>query len=614
MIPILYSETETEFLSNGIGQLDETLICEVTESGHEQFDLYLEYPSKGRYMKEIQEFRYIQVKPNDTDEDHAFRIYDIDKETVDGVLRVYAETKTNDLGGNLVKNIELLDGTPQMAMDMMKSNLMLPSNYNFLSDITKKGDIQWERRNPLNCIVGERGSLIDVFGGEIKRTNDYIYLYRRRGRDRVTTIRPETNLDGLTMTVSTKGLVTKILPYYTHVLKDGDGPETVYGDIVNSPNVDKYPVVVIRAVDFSTYDDVEDLKSLNAKASTYFTSINTEIDKPKVSLDVDITQISESPMYSHYKGLETISLTDTVEVWVEEFDIDVEVKVNTLVYDVLEEKVTQLSAGTKSMSLYQSSRNEYQQSLDSIEKYVSNGLDHAVQIAANDSNRVFRGPTEPNEGMRKNDVWYKPVGNGGIQLYLFDGVDWNLDKVSADQITGELDVQNGDVNLININANNITLNRGRFIELAANELNSRFYLTGSMLRYIHSNGSETRMDANGLFHREGGTNYRTHYLMEVGTRVVDSQGGPTSQGELITLPSVFRGKQFKVILGIADVLSYQEADYESLAVQRLVAIMVPNSINHSNGTFRVYGYARMINVNTGNTKFVPLQLHYTVIV
>lgn len=609
MIPILYEETETEFLHNGIGQLDETLVCEVTESGNEQFDLYLEYPSGGRYMKEIQEFRFVAAKPNDVDDIHSFRIYDIDKETDDSVVRVYAETITNDLGGNLIKDIELLDATPQAAMDLLKSNLELPSNLNFISDITKKADVIWERRNPLNCIVGERGSLVDLFGGEIKRTNDYIYLYDRRGRDRVTTIRPESNLDGLKMKVSTKGLVTKILPYFTHIPEGSETqePETVYGKMVDSPNINNYPVVVLRAIDFSSDEEVVDEKTLNEKASTYFSSINTDVDKPKVSVDVDLVQLSESPMYRHYAGLETIGMTDTVDVWVEEFDIDVNVKVNTVVYDVLQEKVVQISAGTKSMSLYQSNRNEYQQGLDSMQKYVSNGLDHAVQLAANESNKVFRGSTEPTEGMRKNDVWYQPVGTGGIRLHIYDGTEWKLDKVSADQLTGDLDVQNGDVNLININANNITLNRGRFIELSANELNNNLYITGSMLRYVHSNGSETRMTSSGLFHREGGTNYQTNYLFDI-TTLTGLNHFPESP-RWISLPSIYRGKQFKAVAVLTDAYGMtNSANYAQLAIQRVVCYVDRPNIDYANARVPVVGYVYTRNTVSGVREFWPIQV------
>ena len=68
-----------------------------------------------------------------------------------------------------------MTGTPKQIMDEMKENLVEPTSLNFESDITTVSSVNWLRRNPINCLVGEEGSLMHIFKGELKRTNDLIH-------------------------------------------------------------------------------------------------------------------------------------------------------------------------------------------------------------------------------------------------------------------------------------------------------------------------------------------------------------------------------------------------------------------------------------------------------
>ena len=250
MIPILYEANETNFNHNGICTLYGLLDYEVTEARNGEFELELIYPVDGLWFSELTDFRIISAEPNEIDEPHRFRIYEIKKSLDEQTVIVYASTATNDLGGNLVEKVVISDATPQQAMDMMKGALLEPTNYNFVSDIQTKSSTVWERRNPLNCIAGEAGSLIAYWGGEVKRTNDTIYLYSRRGKDNVTTIRPGKNLSGFEMTVSTKGLITAILPYFRYIPENETDYVTVYGAVVRSPLENNYPIHKITPVDF----------------------------------------------------------------------------------------------------------------------------------------------------------------------------------------------------------------------------------------------------------------------------------------------------------------------------------------------------------------------------
>lgn len=468
MIPILYEANETNFNHNGICSLYGLLDYEVIEARNGEFELELIYPVDGLWFSELTDFRIISAEPNEIDEPHRFRIYEIKKSLDEQTVTVYASTATNDLGGNLVEKVVIYDETPQQAMNKMKAALLEPTNYNFVSDIQTRSSTEWERRNPLNCIAGEAGSLIAYWGGEVKRTNDTIYLYSRRGKNNVTTIRPGKNLSGFEMTVSTKGLITAILPYFRYIPENETDYVTVYGTVVRSPLENNYPIHKITPVDFSSDESINTVALLNTEAAKYFTYYNPDCDKPKVNLEIDLMQLSDSSEYEKFKSLERIGLTDTVTVWVEKFDIDVVVKVTEVTYNGMKRMVTKLVAGTPSVKFYDDVRNTYQQDINYLKDYIDsmeNGVRNQIQLTADGKNTIFRGYTEPSADIAKvNDLWYKQLGGGAVEMMQFDGAYWQPLKVTDDVFAEEMSITkftagtlNAElVNLINLNADNIT--------------------------------------------------------------------------------------------------------------------------------------------------------------
>lgn len=49
-----------------------------------------------------------------------------------------------------------------------------------------------------------------------------------------------------------------------------------------------------------------------------------------------------------------------------------------------------------------------------------------IQTAANGKNKIFRSEVEPTEGMMVNDLWYKPIGDGEMEMYQWNGTHWEL--------------------------------------------------------------------------------------------------------------------------------------------------------------------------------------------
>ena len=80
----------------------------------------------------------------------------------------------------------------------------------------------------------EQGSLLQYWGGEIKREPFKLSLLRRRGRDNVGTVRYGKDLKGLTIKFDWQSIVTKVLPF-AELQSGADGTsQRIYGNAVKA--------------------------------------------------------------------------------------------------------------------------------------------------------------------------------------------------------------------------------------------------------------------------------------------------------------------------------------------------------------------------------------------
>lgn len=478
MRPILYEQNERVFDTNGMGILYDAISAEVTEVRNAEFELELKYPVGGEWAQALTQNRYILVKPNDYDEPHAFRIYEIEKEADSNQITVKGVTKTDELSGNVIKPLSIKSATPSAAWEQLKRVAVDPIEYNFISDIQTAKDTNMDIRNVLNAIAGEEGSFIDTWGGEIKRTNNTIYLYSKRGKDHVTTIRPRKNLKNVKVKSSMAGKFTRILPYVTFTPEgENEAEQVIYGDIIKSPHYDDYFVKRIVPLDLSsefndssTHKEGEESKKkaptpaqVTAKAQSYFTSKNKDADKPDLQVEVEMIPLQDSTEWDRriIQALEKIQLCDTVDVYVPKIDCDVTVKVRKIVYDVLRERIIKIeasSSGTGRASLADQQKAQWQ---DLTNKIVNNalygekdGLIHTILTSANNKNKNFYGPEEPpREKVSKDDLWFKPVGGEGeVEMWRFDGENWvlvidaNFGQKVTDKVNDAIESAKRDIN------------------------------------------------------------------------------------------------------------------------------------------------------------------------
>lgn len=462
MIPILYEKNQKFFTHQGLGPLKEATKCIITEKKNAEFLLELTYPRSGRLVKHLKLRRIILAKPNATDDDHAFRIYDIDRDSSDSEITVYATSITNDLGKNVVKKASVFNADAQAALSILKNSLVYPTHFSLRSNIQLSKSTEWEHTNPLNAIVGEEGSIVHLWGGEVKKLNDTIWVYSRRGRDHVTSIRLEKNIRGLEIEETFEDRFTSILPYSdweaevessnAQAAGSESSPSTervemrTYGDIVYSKYHDP-EVPIIKLVNFQPPDredpPYDTPAKINAIAANYFTHKNPGADLPGLTVRVNLLQLSESAMYDErFKVMEQVNLWDTVDAYVPEWDIDRELSVSMIQYDTLSERTIKIEAhslgrnGTSGIQddvskTYTDMSKKFKEMEQQLAEH-KNGIFNIIMDSANGRNKIFSGRAEPpTDGSKVGDVWFKEVEEGKIEIWIFDGHNW-IKKASED--------------------------------------------------------------------------------------------------------------------------------------------------------------------------------------
>lgn len=382
MIPVIFKPGEKDFTTNGLGRLIDTTRCEITEVANGKYELEMDYPAISRFSDYFENGYQIKAKPNDLEEYHVFEIRQTFKDTFTNSIVIYAQSRTYKLGNRQVRLATVDNRNGSEAMKLIEQNMDEPCDIKLYSDINTASSTTFEARNVLNCIAGEQGSLLQYWGGEIKREPFKLSLLRRRGRDNVGTVRYGKDLKGLTIKFDWQSIVTKVLPF-AELQSGADGTsQRIYGNAVKSEYISKYPDVYAQYVQFTEEQGVKDLSSLNKVAGKYFTTLYPGSDKPKVSIELEIEKLTDSEEAKEFAKMRNYNLFDTFTVYHKLYDIDIQTKVTEIVYDALAEKTIKITAGDIQVAFYKQQSQDFQEAIKTLTKkdYMSDFIDYITDL------------------------------------------------------------------------------------------------------------------------------------------------------------------------------------------------------------------------------------------
>ncbi|CZQ83994.1 chaperone of endosialidase [Trichococcus palustris] len=447
---ILYKANETDFTHFGLGMLQDAIQIFVTEERNGILELEMQYPVSGDRFADLKLDRLIKADAGHYLKNQRFKIIRITK-PLNGIVTVYGEhvsMLTRDLP--LPPNVSF-SGDATSALNTWKNSIIGidPNPFTVFSDISLPGSGSWsikDVKNARDALGGVEGSLLDTYGGEYLFDNYDIKLYANRGKQSGALIAYGRNLTDLEQEENIADTYTSIYPYA--VVSDDNQNEiilTLPEYYLDSEYVSNYARRKILTVDFSG-DDVTTVEQLRTKAEAYI--INNRIGVPKVNLKIKYVDLAKTLDYEETQALEEVNVCDWVTIYFEEYGIKTNEKIIKTVWDDLLKQYDSIEVGEARASLAQSINTTVDGKLETVAVNLN-----TIRLAADGKTKIYTGLAEP-VASNINDLWYKPVDSGAVEMYRWNGIIWALQKTSADTLAGTVDFAT--VQAINIDANAIT--------------------------------------------------------------------------------------------------------------------------------------------------------------
>lgn len=348
----IFSATDKAYSSNG------DIVIQPTKArvhNKDNGDYYLELTCGNEYNEYIASNNIIVASTPQGEQ--AFRIRDITKQK--NRLTIKAWHVYYDSNNYLIEDSYAVDKTCNDALDHFNSATDEESPFTMLSNITDINSLRCVRKSLNECI----NSVLERWGGHLKRDNWNISILDEIGTDNGITIQYKKNLVDLTAQYNWDSVVTKIMP----VGADGLLLNDVY---VYAPI--QYSIPYTKTISFDQSHITED--SFTDETGTL------DEDAYKAALLEDLAQQATEyvntycyPLINYTLKAEPEKVTDigdTINVIDERIGVNVTTEVISYEYDAITEKYVSLEFGNFSNSLSDLMQN--------ITNSTSNNIDNAV--------------------------------------------------------------------------------------------------------------------------------------------------------------------------------------------------------------------------------------------
>ncbi|HFD2044012.1 TPA: phage tail spike protein [Clostridium perfringens] len=372
----VYDSKEIKFISNGLAILDNELIrCEVQEVLNGLYTLELEYPINNKNVDYLIEGNII--KTNTPSGEQPFRIYRTVK-NLDTII-VYANHIFFDLQSNFLMDCRYKFATGQQAFEDILNSTLCKHNFTCTSNITERNNAYYIRKNPVEAILTEENSIINLYKGELLRDKFKIVFNDSIGKDNNVIIEYRKNLLGLEKDEDISQVVTRVIPTGLTAKDSIIMLDEVY---IDSSLINNYINPVVKEIHYSDLKEdaekgitIESIKEqLKVRALELFS--NEHIDLPKVNYKINFLDLSLTEEYKDFKALEKVKLADVVTVRHKDLKIDVKRKVIKYKWDSLTKSYIEIELGDLESTLSKDISN-INSKINTIEKNNKNVVEMA---------------------------------------------------------------------------------------------------------------------------------------------------------------------------------------------------------------------------------------------
>lgn len=346
----IYSVNNTNYEKNGDTLLPSSASVHVILNGAWEAELVHPLDKEGRWKAIVEE---AVVKMPSFNGDQLFRIKAVEKQD-SGVTATMEPIFYDAMNDCFLEDIRPNGDSGQAALTKMLS----PNNkYSASSNITKTATAYYQYVNFLEALNGDLNqSFIKRWGGEILFDNYTVIVNSHVGGDYGAELRYGKNIpkNGMSFDVDNRDIVTRIYP------KAHEGRMMSDNGYVDSPLINNYPTVKAATITFENVKLSSDLQgdpedtdivcdtqaeldqALEEMCEAQFSE---GLDKPKVTISVDMVLLQNTEQYKDVKNLEEVSLGDTVRIYNRHLGIMSEARIIELEYDAIRKKVSSVVIG-----------------------------------------------------------------------------------------------------------------------------------------------------------------------------------------------------------------------------------------------------------------------------
>lgn len=333
--PRLYPPTATAWDTNGLGALSDCISCVVEETLNGPFELEMQYRLNGLHYADITLRSLILAKPNPTARPQPFRVYKISR-PINGVVTINAQHLSYDLSGIVIEPFN----APSLAsaLEGMKTNAVTENPFEYETDKTVISDFVVAYPSSARSLVaGQRGSLLDTYGGELEFDRYQVKIWAHRGKDNGVTIRYGKNMTDVNQEEDGSGVYTGVYPYW---YSEEEGSADLGSSYV--PVEGEFDFTRILLLDLTEeFENKPTAEELTQKAQEYIS--NHDPGVPTISTTVS--------WYQSKDFVENVNLGDVVGVYFSRLGISAKAKIVKTRYNALQNRYESVDIGSVRSSI-----------------------------------------------------------------------------------------------------------------------------------------------------------------------------------------------------------------------------------------------------------------------
>ena len=333
--PRLYPPTAAAWDTNGLGALSDCISCVVEETLNGPFELEMQYRLNGLHYADITLRSLILAKPNPTARPQPFRVYKISR-PINGVVTINAQHLSYDLSGIVIEPFN----APSLAsaLEGMKTNAVTENPFEYETDKTVISDFVVSYPSSARSLVaGQRGSLLDTYGGELEFDRYQVKLLSHRGKDNGVTIRYGKNMTDVSQEEDGSGVYTGVYPYW---YSEEEGSADLGSSYV--PVEGEFDFTRILLLDLTEeFENKPTAEELTQKAQEYIS--NHDPGVPTISTTVS--------WYQSKDFVENVNLGDVVGVYFSRLGISAKAKIVKTRYNALQNRYESVDIGSVRSSI-----------------------------------------------------------------------------------------------------------------------------------------------------------------------------------------------------------------------------------------------------------------------